>query len=153
MSPWAVAVVRVGPALSILAAQPGTWLGPPLSLMQMAHCLSQESHSRQREWLWALQVHSHLPIRPISYQVELVPSSADLMGIGIWHSQAVVLALQASSSMAGAASRLSQSPTSASTAWRERDLCSDSTLAPYQLDSLGQAWTSVRLFVGWDVVM
>lgn len=81
-----------------------------------------------------------------------MPSFADLMGIWIWHSQAVVLALQASSSMAVAAPRLSQSLTSASTAWRERDLGLYSILASHQLDGLGQAGTSVRLFVGWDVV-
>jgi hypothetical protein len=54
--------------------------------------------------------------------------------------------------MAVAAPRCSQSLTSASIAWREQDLGPDSILASHQLDSLGQAWTSVRLSVGWDVV-
>lgn len=139
-------------SLSILAAQPGTWLGPPLSLMQRAHCLSQESHSRHREWLWASQVHSHLPIRPYLPKLNLCPALLTSVGIWIWQCQAVVLALQASSSTAVAVPRCSKSLTSASTTWRERDLGPDSILASHQLDSLGQAWTSVRLSVGWNVV-
>lgn len=152
MSLWAVATVRVGPALSILAAQPGNLVGT-----------SSEPHADGTLYLSgvplqtsrvALGIASTLPPShlAISYQVELVPSFADLMRIWIWHNQAVVLALWASSSMAVAAPRLSQSLTSASTAWRKRDLGPDSILASHELDSLGQAWTSVRLFAGWDVV-
>lgn len=81
----------------------------------------------------------------ISYQVEPVPSFADLMGIWSWHTRALVLAFQPSSSMAVAAPRLSQSLYSASAAWRERDLDLESALASHQLDGPGQAWTSTRL--------
>lgn len=75
----------------------------------------------------------------IAYQAELVPSFADLMGIWIWHTQTLVLALQASSSMAEAAPRPSQSLRSASAAWRERGPDLVSILASFQLDGLGQA--------------
>lgn len=55
----------------------------------------------------------------IAYQAELVPSFADLMGIWIWHTQTLVLALQASSFMVETVPRLSQSLFSASVAWWE----------------------------------